>query len=265
MRKSNPLVTHIELSASSHSAAEKFPHRSLSPVLLVTLASAASLASFATRGLFSATARNRRASSLSRGRDWGESRVSYFRQRFHSQRLTMASAQQYSAEEIHKMSDQEKQDLDRRVQEGETVVKGGTGGKSLEAQLHLAEGRHKGGERGGQARAEQIGSEGYQEMGRKGGLSTTEQSGGEAAAEKGHGSHEGGHATAGGGAQSAAAKHQYSYEEVNKMPADQRKELEKRAEAGETVVKGGTGGKSLDAQLHLAEGRHRGGESRRHR
>ncbi|CAI7812444.1 unnamed protein product [Closterium sp. NIES-54] len=31
-------------------------------------------------------------------------------------------------------------------------------------------------------------------------------------------------------------------------------DLEKRAEAGETVVKGGTGGKSLDAQLHLAEG-----------
>ncbi|CAI7871556.1 unnamed protein product [Closterium sp. NIES-53] len=212
----------------------KFNRMSKSNLLvsyLVTLASAASLASFATRGLFSATARNRRSSSLSRSRDWGESRVSLFRQRFHSHRLTMASAQQYSTEEIHKMSDQEKkvksarpfslcinrscffvlirrpeivrfcsafklvsdvtllcrdvQDLEGRVQEGETVVKGGTGGKSLEAQLHLAEGRHKGGERGGQARAEQIGSEGYQEMGRKGGLSTTEQSGGEAAAEKG--------------------------------------------------------------------------------
>ncbi|GJP51898.1 hypothetical protein CLOM_g11027 [Closterium sp. NIES-68] len=176
----------------------------------------------------------------------------------------MASAQQYSAEEIHKMSEQDKQDLERRVQEGETVVKGGTGGKSLEAQLHLAEGRHKGGERGGQARAEQIGSEGYQEVGRKGGLSTVEQSGGEAAAEKGQGTLEGGHTTR-AHAESAAAKHQYAYEEVHKMSADQRKELEKRAEAGETVVKGGTGGKSLDAQLHLAEGRHRGGESRRHR
>ena len=103
------------------------------------------------------------------------------------------------------------QDLERRVQEGETVVKGGTGGKSLEAQLHLAEGklveslftrcfsfeaqkvnfifksagRHKGGKSGGEARAEQMGREGYQEMGRKGGLSTMEKSGEEAAKEKG--------------------------------------------------------------------------------
>ncbi|KQK02805.1 embryonic abundant protein 1 [Brachypodium distachyon] len=37
-------------------------------------------------------------------------------------------------------------ELDRRVREdGETVVKGGTGGKSLDAQERLAEGRKKGG------------------------------------------------------------------------------------------------------------------------
>lgn len=33
-----------------------------------------------------------------------------------------------------------KSDLDARAQQGETVVPGGTGGKSLEAQQHLAEG-----------------------------------------------------------------------------------------------------------------------------
>lgn len=33
-----------------------------------------------------------------------------------------------------------------------------------------------------------------------------------------------------------------------------RKELDTRARQGETVVPGGTGGKSLEAQEHLAEG-----------
>ena len=33
-----------------------------------------------------------------------------------------------------------------------------------------------------------------------------------------------------------------------------REELDQRAQAGETVVPGGTGGKSLKAQEHLAEG-----------
>lgn len=37
-------------------------------------------------------------------------------------------------------SKQERKELDQRAREGETVVKGGTGGKSLEAQEHLAEG-----------------------------------------------------------------------------------------------------------------------------
>ncbi|KAK4403405.1 Em-like protein GEA6 [Sesamum angolense] len=65
-------------------------------------------------------------------------------------------------------SQQERKELDARAKQGETVVPGGTGGKSLEAQEHLAEGRS----RGGQTRREQLGTEGYQEMGRKGGLST---------------------------------------------------------------------------------------------
>ncbi|KAL5537938.1 hypothetical protein UlMin_045258 [Ulmus minor] len=76
---------------------------------------------------------------------------------------------------------QDKSELDARARQGETVVPGGTGGKSLEAQEHLAEGRS----RGGQTRKEQIGKEGYQEMGRKGGLSTTDEPGGERAAKEG--------------------------------------------------------------------------------
>ncbi|XP_078445280.1 protein EMB-1-like [Wolffia australiana] len=78
-------------------------------------------------------------------------------------------------------SEQERSQLDARAKQGETVVPGGTGGKSLEAQEHLAEGRS----RGGQTRREQLGTEGYQEMGRKGGLSTTEQTGGERAEQEG--------------------------------------------------------------------------------
>ncbi|THU60540.1 hypothetical protein C4D60_Mb07t13860 [Musa balbisiana] len=94
-------------------------------------------------------------------------------------------------------TEQERRELDERARRGETVVPGGTGGKSLEAQEHLAEGRSRGGQtrreqlgaeghqdlghEGGQTRKEQIGVQGYQEMGRKGGLSTTEESGGERA------------------------------------------------------------------------------------
>lgn len=37
-------------------------------------------------------------------------------------------------------SQQERKELDARAKQGETVVPGGTGGKSLEAQEHLAEG-----------------------------------------------------------------------------------------------------------------------------
>ncbi|ONK62490.1 uncharacterized protein A4U43_C07F4470 [Asparagus officinalis] len=78
-------------------------------------------------------------------------------------------------------SQQERAELDARARQGETVVPGGTGGKSLEAQEHLAEGRS----RGGQTRRDQLGTEGYQEMGRKGGLSTGDESGGERAAREG--------------------------------------------------------------------------------
>ncbi|KAH9736641.1 hypothetical protein WN944_004251 [Citrus x changshan-huyou] len=78
-------------------------------------------------------------------------------------------------------SEQERAEFDQRARQGETVVPGGTRGKSLEAQEHLAEGRS----RGGQTRKEQIGTEGYQEMGRKGGLSTVDKSGGQRAAEEG--------------------------------------------------------------------------------
>ncbi|KAJ8471592.1 hypothetical protein OPV22_025935 [Ensete ventricosum] len=98
-------------------------------------------------------------------------------------------------------TEQERMELDERASRGETVVPGGTGGKSLEAQEHLAEGRSRGGQtrreqlgtegyqdlghKGGQTRREQLGTEGYQEMGRKGGLSTTEESGGERAQREG--------------------------------------------------------------------------------
>ncbi|KAK2432731.1 Stress induced protein [Trifolium repens] len=76
---------------------------------------------------------------------------------------------------------QNRKELDEKAKQGETVVPGGTGGKSLEAQEHLAEGRSK----GGQTRKEQLGTEGYQQMGRKGGLSTMDKSGGERAEEEG--------------------------------------------------------------------------------
>ncbi|KAJ9185389.1 hypothetical protein P3X46_005029 [Hevea brasiliensis] len=62
-------------------------------------------------------------------------------------------------------SGQERAELDARAKQGETVVPGGTGGKSLEALEHLAEGFH--------------------EMGRKGSLSSIDKSGGEHAAEEG--------------------------------------------------------------------------------
>ncbi|KAK4539902.1 hypothetical protein RGQ29_031869 [Quercus rubra] len=106
-------------------------------------------------------------------------------------------------------------ELDSRARQGETVIPGGTGGKSLEAQEHLAQGQtrkeqlghegyqelgSRGGQtrreqlgregyqeirsKGGQTRKEQIGHEGYQEMGRKGGLGTMDKSGGERAAEE---------------------------------------------------------------------------------
>ncbi|CAM6050847.1 unnamed protein product [Sphagnum compactum] len=75
------------------------------------------------------------------------------------------------------LSPEEREELDRRARAGEVVVPGGTGGKSLEAQIHLAEGRAK----GGKHRAEHLGKEGYQEMGRKGGAAAGLSSTGEEA------------------------------------------------------------------------------------
>ncbi|KAE8661034.1 Late embryoproteinsis abundant protein B19.3 [Hibiscus syriacus] len=90
-------------------------------------------------------------------------------------------------------SQQERQKLDYKARQGETVVPGGTGGKSLDALENLAkevkeanqtrrgqlrrEGYQELGSKGGQRRMDQMGSEGYQEMGQKGGLSTTDKSG----------------------------------------------------------------------------------------
>lgn len=39
-------------------------------------------------------------------------------------------------------SQEERSQLDARARQGETVVPGGTGGKSLEAQEHLAQGNY---------------------------------------------------------------------------------------------------------------------------
>nr|AAA33458.1 late embryogenesis abundant protein [Zea mays]prf//1909353A Emb5 gene [Zea mays] len=90
-----------------------------------------------------------------------------------------------------------REELARMAEEGQTVV--ARGGKTLEAQEHLAEGRSHGGQtrseqlghegysemgsKGGQTRKEQLGHEGYSEMGRKGGLSTMQESGERAARE----------------------------------------------------------------------------------
>jgi hypothetical protein len=43
-------------------------------------------------------------------------------------------------------------------------------------------------------------------------------------------------------------------EAVTMLNPEEREELDRRARAGEVVVPGGTGGKSLEAQIHLAEG-----------
>ncbi|XP_074569243.1 em protein H5-like [Curcuma longa] len=118
-------------------------------------------------------------------------------------KISSSSRQRSRVEATRTMStEQERRELDERARRGETVVPGGTGGNSLEAQEHLAEGRSCGGQtrkeqmgtegyqelghKGGETRREQIGHEGYQlEMTRKGGLSTKEEFGGERATNEG--------------------------------------------------------------------------------
>lgn len=57
------------------------------------------------------------------------------------ERLSSSLEQRLVKRRVTTMStDQERRDLDERARRGETVIPGGTGGKSLEAQEHLAEG-----------------------------------------------------------------------------------------------------------------------------
>lgn len=55
----------------------------------------------------------------------------------------MSTHEQFEAEieKIKNLPEEEKRKLDERAHNGEVVVPGGTGGKSLEAQIHLAEGK----------------------------------------------------------------------------------------------------------------------------
>lgn len=100
---------------------------------------------------------------------------------------------------------------------------------TLTAPRVLFSGRHK----GGHHRAHELGHEGYKEMGKKGGASSAEQSGQEA----------------------AQGDIEAEIERIKKLPEAEKKKLDERARNGEVVVPGGTGGKSLEAQLHLAEGK----------
>jgi RecA-family ATPase len=56
----------------------------------------------------------------------------------------MSTHEQFEAEieKIKNLPEEEKRKLDKRAHNGEVVVPRGTGGKSLEAQIHLAEGKN---------------------------------------------------------------------------------------------------------------------------
>nr|XP_025693012.1 protein SLE1-like [Arachis hypogaea] len=101
----------------------------------------------------------------------------------------------------HHNSTKKCEELDKRAKQGETVVPGGTSGKNLETQKHIAKGRSRGGQtrkeqleseryheigtKRGQTIKKQIGTAGYQEIERKGCLSTMDKSGRKHAAEEG--------------------------------------------------------------------------------
>ncbi|XLU54725.1 protein SLE1-like [Arachis ipaensis] len=114
-------------------------------------------------------------------------------------------------------------------------------GRSREGQTRKeqlgSEGYHEMGTKGGQTKKEHIGTADYQEMGHKGGLSTMDKSGREHAAEK--------------------------CININESKQKKHEEFDERAKQGETVVPDGTSGKNLEAQEHLAEGRSRGGQTRK--
>lgn len=90
---------------------------------------------------------------------------------------------------------------------------------------------HSGRSKGGHTRADQLGHEGFVEMGRKGGL-----------------------ASHGADPYQLAAHLGRDIDEKKFMSPEAIAELERRAAAGETVVPGGTGGHTLEAQKHLAQG-----------
>ncbi|KAI3809151.1 hypothetical protein L1987_25121 [Smallanthus sonchifolius] len=52
-------------------------------------------------------------------------------------------------------------------------------------------------------------------------------------------------------------------QQQRKISEEEKKNLDQRAAQGETVVPSGTRGKTLEAQEHLAEGRSKGGQTRR--
>ncbi|KAJ1419331.1 Small hydrophilic plant seed protein, conserved site [Sesbania bispinosa] len=89
---------------------------------------------------------------------------------------------------------QNRQELDERARQGETVVPGGTGGKSLEAQEHLAEGAGEG-RQGRSSWDRRVSAYGAQRW-----MSTMDKSGGERAEEEGIDIDESKFKTAAGGA-----------------------------------------------------------------
>ncbi|CAM6109317.1 unnamed protein product [Calypogeia fissa] len=81
-----------------------------------------------------------------------------------SQVTTRSQARQRDQKGVDENEELDQYELDRRAASGETLVKGGAGGLSYEAQQHLAAGRKAGGE----TRKHQITHEGYHNLGQKG-------------------------------------------------------------------------------------------------